>query len=88
MKNLIKAVYAVYGDDLPNRSDYSSEDRKPFPVLDITAEFKTWAKFEIAYTIYAIKLRNTKALASVVTKPAASPIRKAPVKRTHNVSKG
>lgn len=69
MTDLIKAVYDVFGDKLPTRSDYSSEDRKPFPVLTITTKFNTWAQFESAYIAYVILQRNKKTFAKVVTKP-------------------
>ena len=70
MSDTIKEVYAVFGDALPTRSDYSATAAKPFPATTIMKEFKTWAKFELAYRQFAISKRNEKAAKSVVTKPA------------------
>lgn len=67
MRDIIKQVYEVFGDNLPDKSDYSAHTNKPFPALTITKEYKTWAKFKIAYAAHSITLRN-KAAAKVVEK--------------------
>ena len=71
MENIIKDVHAVFGNECPSRSYYSSRDDKPFPALDIMKAFKTWAKFELAYNIEAIQKRNeTSKTIQKVVKPA------------------
>ena len=65
MKNIIKDVHAVFGNECPSRSYYNSREDKPFPALDIMKAFKTWAKFELAYNIKAIQERNTVATKTV-----------------------
>ena len=80
MEDIIESVYAVYGDEFPSRSDFSSDSKKPFPALTVTKAFKTWSKFKTAYMAHAIQCRNTKAAASVVTKPVKSGVAKHVVK--------
>lgn len=72
MENIIKDVYAVFGNECPSRSVYSSREDKPFPALDIMKAFKTWAKFEIAYKTQAIQKRTTTATTQKVEKVVKS----------------
>lgn len=69
MSDTISQVFEAFGNELPTtRSAYSATSKKPFPVLRITKEFKTWAKFKAQYDAYAIAKRNKAAAEAVVTK--------------------
>lgn len=58
---MIKEIYAVYGDALPaTRSDYSATVKSPVAMIRINKQYKTWAKFVLEYTKYAITQRNAK----------------------------
>ena len=58
---IIKKIYDTYKDNLPfSRSEYSSTVKSPVDMLSITKQFKTWNKFVLAYSIYAIEQRNLK----------------------------
>jgi hypothetical protein len=68
MQDIIKNVYAVFGNKLPSRSTYSATADKPFPALTITKSFKTWSKFEIAYKTFAIQERAAIAARKTIVK--------------------
>ena len=58
---ILKDIYAVFGDSLPkSRSNYSAHVSKPYTVLAISKEFKTWNNFVLEYNKYAIEQRNAK----------------------------
>lgn len=58
---MIKEIYAVYGDNLPtSRSDYSATSKSPVAMISINKQYKTWARFVLEYTKYAITQRNLK----------------------------
>ncbi len=58
---ILKDIYKVFGDSLPkSRSHYSAHACKPYSMLEISKEFKTWNNFVLEYNKYAIEQRNAK----------------------------
>lgn len=68
MNDTIEKVFAVYGDNLPDKVLFNATVKSPVSVKLIDKKFKSWAKFEKEYKAYCIVKRNEAAKAKVVTK--------------------
>jgi|TARA_B110000908_G_scaffold153246_1_gene189584 hypothetical protein len=77
MDNVIKDVYKVFGNGLPEtRSEYSAQSKKPFPVLIITKAYKSWTIFHAEYTKYCIAQRNVPVKDKVIEKKKVTYVKK------------
>jgi hypothetical protein len=66
--NYIEEVFNVYGENLPAKHIYTATKKSPVLTIYILKQYKTWAKFKIAYNKYAIEQRNKKVKEDVIVK--------------------
>jgi hypothetical protein len=77
MMDLFEKIYKVFGQDTPSRLLYNATVASPTNTAVIIKQYKNWAEFEKAYTMFCGTKRKA---APTVTKPMVSAVTKTAVR--------